>query len=220
MPFSQTFRFFCWQRCYRTAILLVWKDIKLAFHWKAYLECSFWVMCNLLPVFIVQLRSHIWWGWYQLGILGSHASIMASVKLGNYIASVINPCDQYNPPPHTHTVPALIYEWQNLTRGQFRWVAAYHMIPALKSQARNVDRTPPPSPFLKKTLMPHITTNTLSIPSLLRPSYAQRCWGGERVPQWRVVVGVGTQIVAAFDLKVASPLLVLRDPWRTRLALI
>lgn len=32
--------------------------------------------------------------------------------------------------------------------------------------------------------------------------------------------GVGTQIVAAFDLKVASPLLVLRDPWRTRLALI
>lgn len=30
----------------------------------------------------------------------------------------------------------------------------------------------------------------------------------------------GTQIVAAFDLKVASPLLVLRDPWRTRLALI
>lgn len=30
----------------------------------------------------------------------------------------------------------------------------------------------------------------------------------------------GTQIVAAFDLKVASPLLVLRDPWRARLALI
>lgn len=32
--------------------------------------------------------------------------------------------------------------------------------------------------------------------------------------------GRGAQIVAAFDLKVASPLLALRDPWRTRLALI
>lgn len=32
--------------------------------------------------------------------------------------------------------------------------------------------------------------------------------------------GGGAQIVAAFDLKVASPLLVVRDAWRTRLALI
>lgn len=32
--------------------------------------------------------------------------------------------------------------------------------------------------------------------------------------------GRGVKIVAAFDLKVASPLPVLRDPWRTRTALI
>lgn len=177
-------------------------------------------MCNLLSVFIMQLRSHIWWGWYQQGILGSHASIMAPVKLEHYKASVINPCDQYPPPP-----PTLIYEWQNLTRGQLRWVAADHMIPALKSQVKNVDRTaPPPTSTQKnqKTLMPHITTNTLSVPSFLKPSYVQWCRGEERVLQSRWGGGGegGTQIVAAFDLKVASPLLVLRDPWRTRLALI
>lgn len=64
-------------------------------------------------------------------------------------------------------------------------------------------------------------------PSLLKPSYGQRCREEERVLQsrwrWGVCVcwvGGGAQIVAAFDLKVASPLLVLRDPWRTRLALI
>lgn len=34
------------------------------------------------------------------------------------------------------------------------------------------------------------------------------------------VEAVGVKIVAAFDLKVASPLPVLRDPWRTRTALI
>lgn len=59
-------------------------------------------MCNLLSVFIMQLRSHIWWGWYQQGILGSHASIMAPVKLEHYKASVINPCDQYTPPPRSY----------------------------------------------------------------------------------------------------------------------
>lgn len=117
--------------------------MKLAFHLTDYLECSFWVMCNLLWVFIKQLRSHIWRGWYQQGISGSHASIMGPVKLGHYTASVINPCDQYTPLRH-----ALIYEWQNLTRGQLRWVAADHMIPALKSQGRNVDKLPLRHPHL------------------------------------------------------------------------
>ena len=171
----------------RTAILLVWKDIMLAFHWKAYLECSFWVMCNLLSVFIVQLRSHIWWGWYQLGILGSHASIMASVKLGNYIASVINLCDQYNPPLHR----PCSYLWMaEFDKGAVQVGSCLSHDTSTKEPSKECwQDSPPPRPFLKKNLMPHITTNTLSIPSLLRPSYVQRCWGGERVPQWRVVAG-------------------------------
>lgn len=65
-------------------------------------------------------------------------------------ASLINPLwSGYTPTPPplptTTNFPCftLIYEWQNLTRGQLRWVAADHMIPALKSQARNVGRTSP-----------------------------------------------------------------------------
>lgn len=115
------------------------------------------------------------------------------------------------------SLPAPIYEWQNLTRGQLRRVAADHMIPALKSQARNADRTPP-SPLLKKTLMPHIIPNTLSVPSLPQ---ALICAVMLRRGTGAAVGGRGgAQIVAAFDLKVASPLLVVRDAWRTRLALI
>lgn len=65
------------------------------------------------------------------------------------------------PPPH---LLALIYEWQNLTRGQLRWVAADHMIPALKSQARNVDRALPHlNQKKKKPLMPHFITDTLPV---------------------------------------------------------
>lgn len=45
------------------------------------------------------------------------------------------------------------------------------------------------------------------------------CSDAERRNGWRGRAA-GTEIVAAFDLKVASPLPVLRDPWRPRTALI
>ena len=75
-------------RCHRKKIILL---SKWTFQWLVYVGCSFWVMCNLLWVFNMQLRSHFWRGWYQQGILGSHASI---IKL-----SVIKSCDQYYSPP-------------------------------------------------------------------------------------------------------------------------
>ena len=201
----------------RTAILLVWKDIMLAFHWKAYLECSFWVMCNLLSVFIVQLRSHIWWGWYQLGILGSHASIMASVKLGNYIASVINLCDQYNPPLHR----PCSYLWMaEFDKGAVQVGSCLSHDTSTKEPSKECWQDSPPLGLFSKKLWCLISQR---IPSLSPPSSgphmcsdAEEENGCRSGGWWRG----GTQIVAAFDLKVASPLLVLRDPWRARLALI
>lgn len=62
--------------------------------------------------------------------------------------------------------------------------------------------------------MPHIITTVLCVPSLFVCAVMLR-----RVTGGGAVEG-GAQIVAVFDLKVASPLLVLRDSWRTRLALI
>lgn len=52
---------------------------------------------------------------------------------------------------------------------------------------------------------------------LLRPSHVQRCREEKRVAR---PSSCRTEIVAAFDLKVASPLPVLRDPWRPGTALI
>lgn len=80
--------------------------------------------------------------------------------------------------------PALIYEWQNLTGGQLRWVAADHMTVALKNQARNADRIPPPhsTSQKKKTLMPHIITLSppYSIPHMCRGEWVlqSKSWGG------------------------------------------
>ena len=107
-------------------------------------------MCNLLPVFIVQLRSHIWWGWYQLGILGSHASIMASVKLGNYIASVINPCDQYNPPP-THTHRPCSYLWMaEFDKGAVQVGSCLSHDTSTKEPSKECGQDSPPLTFSQK----------------------------------------------------------------------
>lgn len=138
-------------------------------------------MCNLLSVFIMQLRSHIWWGWYQQGILGSHASIMAPVKLEHYKASVINPCDQYTPPPRS-------YLWMaEFDKGaaQVGSCRSHDTSTKEPSEECGQDRPPTFTQKTQKTLMPHITTNTLSVPSFLKPSYVQWCRGEERVLQSR-----------------------------------
>lgn len=85
---------------------------------------------------------------------------------------------------------------------------------------RNVDRTPPPPLVKKKKNFDAPYHNEYPLCPL--PPRALICGAMmRRGTGAAVVVGWGgTQIVAAFDLKVASPLLVLRDPWRTRLALI
>lgn len=86
-----------------------------------------------------------------------------------------------------------------------------HMIPALSEECAWVS---PPALLKKKTLMPHIIASTLSAPLPLH--MCSDAEGGERV----VVQSRGGTDSGVFDLKVTSPLQVLRDPWRMRLTLI
>lgn len=58
------------------------------------------------------------------------------------------------------------------------WHGADHMILVLKTQQRNVDRTPPPSKNPPNTLMPHIIRNTLSAPVMCSDAVEGSSQGG------------------------------------------
>lgn len=125
----------CWpffsfasQSCFKQKMLFFLS--KLPFELQ--LELSFWFLCNLLLVFITQLRFHIWQGTYQRMISGSHTSIMAPVTLQHYEASVRNPCDLHIPCCQHHSCSYL--KMAKFDKGHL-------MILAQKSQQWNVDRT-------------------------------------------------------------------------------
>lgn len=81
--------FFCEPIMFQTKKKQHFFSSKLPFELQ--LELSLWFVCNLLLVFITQLRFHIWQGRYQRAIWGPHTCVMAPVKLQHDEAPGLKP---------------------------------------------------------------------------------------------------------------------------------
>lgn len=180
---------------------VIWKEFWLCCTRQCVFDCKCW--CFIGSISRMELVCYLPWKFCN-----------NPVKQSYYWAFIIHPCDQHIP-----SSPAPFYEWQNLTRGQFRF--GCHWSPDISSKREECGQIIPqlhPKEH-KKTLMhhpPYHNKQTLHpLPFLVVAVIKMRGSGAAVERAW-----LGGTDMAVFDVKVASPLLVMRDPWRPRLALI
>lgn len=117
-------------------------------------------------------------------ILGSHASIMAPVKLGHYKASIINLCDQYIPPSLPLFMNGRI--WQGGSSGRELLITGY------QDHNQGMWTGVPPPLFTSSKKMQHIITNILSV----HCPFKVFIWA---TMQRRRMVGMGMVVVGGTD---------------------